>query len=288
MTNFSTQGVAILQVLKDQYLSSSDAILSLTELNEIFNLPQRNLQYLLDSLEKKGHIQITRTRVGPRIYYSYQITTEGIEHLDYIGIEDNSNRQVKIVILFLAANPMDSTRLRLDKEIRSIDTALRSADQRDKFRIEQQWAVRVSELQGHLLRYRPNIVHFSGHGSQDNGIFLEDNEETSQLVSTSALQTLFGLLKDTIHCVLLNACYSQTQAEAISEHINYVIGMSMEISDETAISFAASFYQALGYGHDVITAYNLGCNQLELENPDALEKPVLHMREEEPKRLSLM
>lgn len=288
MINFSTQGVAILQELKDRYLSNSNTILSLVELNEIFDLPQRSLQDILDSLEKRGYIQITRTRLGPRIHYYYQITIKGIEHLDNTKPEDNSNRQTKLVILFLAANPIDSTRLRLDKEIRSIDTALRLADQRDKFRIEQQWAVQVSGIQSHLLRYRPDIVHFSGHGSQSDGIFLENNDGNSQLVSTASLRTLFGLLGNAIRCVLLNSCYSQAQAAAISEYIDCVIGMPLEVEDEAAISFAASFYQALGYGQDIITAYNLGCNQLELEGSNVSYMPVLHLRNEDTKHLILL
>jgi hypothetical protein len=68
-------------------------------------------------------------------------------------------------ILFLAANPSDTTRLRLDQEIRAIDEKLRQTEFRDKYEIEQQWAVRVADLQGHLLRHKPNIVHFCGHGS---------------------------------------------------------------------------------------------------------------------------
>ena len=48
------------------------------------------------------------------------------------------------------------------------------SDQRDKFVVEQEWAVRVADLQGSLLRHRPAIVHFSGHGSQAGEIILED------------------------------------------------------------------------------------------------------------------
>jgi len=64
-----------------------------------------------------------------------------------------------IKILFLEANPEDTERLRLDKEVRSIDQALRQAQYRDKFDIEQKLAVRVSDLQEHFLRYEPHIVH---------------------------------------------------------------------------------------------------------------------------------
>ena len=64
-----------------------------------------------------------------------------------------------IKILFLAANPSDTTRLRLDEENRAIDQVLRQAEFRDKFEIHQHWAVRVTEIQSFLLRYKPDIVN---------------------------------------------------------------------------------------------------------------------------------
>jgi len=47
-----------------------------------------------------------------------------------------------IEILFLAVNPLDTTRLRLDEEVRAIDQALRQANYRDQFDLRQHWAVR--------------------------------------------------------------------------------------------------------------------------------------------------
>lgn len=48
-------------------------------------------------------------------------------------------------------------------------------------------------------------------------------------MSTTALAILFVLFTEQVKCVLLNACYSKTQAKAIARHINYVIGMSQAI-----------------------------------------------------------
>ena len=53
-----------------------------------------------------------------------------------------------IKILFFAANPKDTSQLRLDEEMRAIDQAIRQAEFRDKFDIKQQWAARVVDLQG--------------------------------------------------------------------------------------------------------------------------------------------
>lgn len=169
-----------------------------------------------------------------------------------------------IRILFLAANPKDTPPLRLGEEIRAIDHALQQGRYRDRFDLEQQWAVRVSDLQGYLLRYQPDIVHFSGHGSPASQIVLEDETGASQPVSAPALSHLFAVLKDNIRCVVLNACYSADQAEAIAASIDCVVGMSDAIGDAAAVQFAAAFYQALAFGRSVRTAFDLGIGQIDL------------------------
>ena len=50
-------------------------------------------------------------------------------------------------ILILAANPLDSSRLRLDKELREIESVLSRARQRDRFEIRPQYATRPSDIQ---------------------------------------------------------------------------------------------------------------------------------------------
>ena len=193
----------------------------------------------------------------------------------------------KIKILFLAANPLETPRLRLDRQLRVIDEKLRLGELRDKFDLRQYWAVRVSDLQGYLLRHQPDIVHFTGHGSQSSGIILEDDREKSHSVSIRALSTLFSLLKDNIRCVVLNGSYTERQAKAIAEHIECVIGMSDAIGDLAAITFAAGFYQALGFGRDVKSAFKLGCVQIDLENLNEQDTPKLFARRCDPKNIVL-
>lgn len=180
-----------------------------------------------------------------------------------------------IKILFLAASPSDLEPLKLDEEIRTIEQTLRQTNLGDRFKVTKCSEVRVSELQKYLLQHKPDIVHFSGHGSEQGEIILEDETGDSHPVSVRALSTLFSLLGDDIRCVVLNACYSELQAQAIAEHVDYVIEMSKLISDPVAIKFATGFYQALGYGKDIETAFNLGRNRLDLENLDEQDIPKL-------------
>jgi len=190
-----------------------------------------------------------------------------------------------IKILFLAANPKDTSQLRLDEEIRSIDQALRQAEYRDRFEIQQQWAVRVTDLQSCFLQHKPDIVHFSGHGSLLTEIILESNVGESQVVSQNALSHLFSVLRDNIRCVVLNACYSESQAKAIAEHIDCVIGMSKAIGDDAAINFSVAFYQALGYGRSVKTAFDLGCGLIALQGLNEQDTPKLLTLKSNPEKV---
>jgi hypothetical protein len=177
-----------------------------------------------------------------------------------------------IKVLFLAANPERTPRLRLDEEIRDIQEAVRKSEHRDQLVLIQEWAVRVKEIQEYFMRHKPAIVHFSGHG-ESNEIIFEDKP-----VAADTLSNFFSLYKETIRCVLLNACDSEPQARAIAEHIDCVIGMSSAITDEAAKCFSRMFYLALGEGRDLKAAFDTGCMQIKLEFPDERATPKLIAR----------
>ena len=68
-------------------------------------------------------------------------------------------------ILILGANPANTVRLRLDFERRAIDEELQRSDYRDKFRILHVSAVEPSDVLRSAIKYKPSILHFSGHGN---------------------------------------------------------------------------------------------------------------------------
>lgn len=192
------------------------------------------------------------------------------------GINTTENLLIKRTILILASSPTNTARLRLDREMREIDAGLRRAKQREQFTLEQKWAVRPDDLRRTLLDYSPQIVHFCGHGAGNQGLVLENDVGEAQFLPTNALASLFKLFANRgVECVVLNACYAEVQAEAISQHINYVMGMSDEISDDAAVKFAIGFYDAVGAGWSYEDAYELGCNAIALEGIPEELTPVL-------------
>lgn len=185
----------------------------------------------------------------------------------------------KIKVLFLAANPAGTNPLALDEEIRAIDAKIRGSEHRERLELVSHWAVRLDDLPGLLMRQRPHIVHFSGHGARAGEIILLAGDRTSRPVSAEALGDLFRILKDNVHVVVLNACYSEVQAQGIVKHIDCAIGMSDTIGDDHAIAFAAWFYEAMGYGKSVQDAFDLGVVRLIGEGvADARGLVKLHKR----------
>jgi CheY-like chemotaxis protein len=169
--------------------------------------------------------------------------------------------QEPLRILFVAANPRGTPVLELDEEIRAIEQTLSSTLYRDRIKLVQAPAIRFSDLQTCLLRHKPHIVHFSGHGCNTGELLFKDDSGNISPVPPNTLSDLFAILKDNIQCVILSACYAEEQASAIARHIPCVIGMSRQIEDRSAIRFAKGFYEAIGYGRDLKTAFALGCAQ---------------------------
>ena len=183
-------------------------------------------------------------------------------------------------VLILTAIPDG---LRLDKEIRDIVEAIRRAVKRDKWEIQLRTAVRPQDIRRALAEEQPSIVHFCGHGMEDGSLVLEDDSGNHKAVSPFALAALFKLHASHVKCVLLNACYSEKSAVAISQHINYTIGMNQPISDKGAIVFAIGFYDGLGYENpdslDVIPrAFEEGLVAIQMEDVSLLQIPVLKIK----------
>ena len=189
------------------------------------------------------------------------------------------NSDIPVKILFLAADPSDASRLRLGQELRDIRERLQIAKERGKYQLEQRESVRVCDITQAIFDVEPQIIHFSGHGTNQGELCLENHIGQIQPVEADALAAMFELFVGQVNCVLLNACYSEIQAQAIAKHIPYVIGMNDAIGDKAAIAFAVGFYKALAANHPIEKAYKFGCVEIRLQGIPEHLKPVLYIKE---------
>ena len=193
-----------------------------------------------------------------------------------------------IRILFVAANPGDTDPLRLGEEFREIQAKLRGADSQADFELRSAWATRPDDLLQQMNEFRPNILHFSGHGSSAGEIMLQDSTGKSRPVTPDVLRDLFDNFRRWLRIVVLNACYSNVQAEALLDSADIVVGMKSAIGDDAAISFASAFYRGLGFNRSVQDAFDQGLISLRLEGIPEEHIPVLlHRSGIQPDRLTI-
>jgi len=189
-------------------------------------------------------------------------------------------------ILILTANPTNTKPLRVSEEVREIKRAWERSQNREQFEIIVEEAVRPQEFRRTLLGHKPNIVHFSGHGGGEQGLALMGDNGEAFLVKVAPLAKFFKALQEIffIDCVFLNACYSDVQAEGIYPYVNYVVGMNQKIGDEAAKQFAIGFYDTLFAGQSIQSAFDLGCNAIEIENIPEHLTPVLRTKDATTKK----
>jgi hypothetical protein len=165
---------------------------------------------------------------------------------------------MKARILFLAANPSGAGPLELAREQQQITEKIRDADYRDAIEFIPIVATRPDDLLRTLLSHKPHVVHFSGHGIRTEKVVLLDDQGRPKPFSKTALVSIFRVLKKNVRLVVLNACYTRPQAEAIAEVIDCTIGTTTSIRDDAAIVFAANVYRAIGFGESVKSAVDIG------------------------------
>lgn len=184
------------------------------------------------------------------------------------GNNEARNKIVTQTILFLSSNPTETGKLQLEKEFVQISQSLQGGNV--ELKLISEWAITPNDLQKAMLNHKPRIIHFSGHGTQESkgGLLLQNIDGNAQVVPGNALANMFNIFskKFRIEIVLLNACHTKEQAEAISQYVKYVIGMSENISDNAAIGFSAGFYRGLSSDEDIQSAFDMAVNMIELEN----------------------
>ena len=277
----------VLQAIVDAQADSSDYV-DETRLVDDTGIDGTDLKDWLQTLEEEGYIDVARTRAGLRA----AVTAKGRLTLGLFRPASPTSapsaatpdRTVR-TILFLAANPQGTQRLALEREVKKIEQGLERSMNRARFKLVVKWAVTDEDLRRALLDHEPAVVHFSGHGvraegvgfgtgtgrdlgsdgpdGEPGGLAFEDEQGRLRLISGEALSGLFELCKSHVKCVVLNACHSDRQAEAIFRHIDHVVGMNTAIGDDAAVKFAVGFYDALGAGRDYAVAFKFhGCSAI--------------------------
>lgn len=186
----------------------------------------------------------------------------------------------KITVLYLGASPKDEARLRVDEEAREIRQAIRLSSNPDAINLEDRWAIRQNDILQALNETNPTIVHFSGHGTPDGSLVIEDPMGHSQLVPKFAIAAAIGAASEQVKLVVFNACFSGEDYEEVLEHVDAVIGMTASIGDKAAVAFASQLYSSLGFGLSLKDAFAQACASVAIAASGEINTPALHVRDD--------
>lgn len=154
-------------------------------------------------------------------------------------------------ILFVCANSADAY-MDIEREQRTLQRLTKSGGHS----LHVLPAAEIPDLQEALSANRKDkafdILHFSGHATEEKGLHLRGAGRQQAFLS---VENLKECLKDSgVRLVVLNACNSEALALSLSEVVPAVIGTTRKVRDVVARQFTRLFYAALREDASVVEA----------------------------------
>lgn len=168
-------------------------------------------------------------------------------------------------ILFISANPHWEARLDLAEELRLLMRAIKGRD----VELMLLPAAQPAEVEVALEYERPDIVHFSGHATEEEGILLRNSEgETEELPPEKLRELLEREDGEQIKLVVLNACNTKACVDQLKDTVGAVIGTTELLADGAGKAFTKYFYRALAAGSAIRDAYEKATRSIRLAELD--------------------
>jgi hypothetical protein len=182
-------------------------------------------------------------------------------------------------VAFLLASPAGAGAINVGMDFREAEDAVRASAGRDKLELRAFPAAHVGTLLDALNEYRPDVVHFSGHGGEEAVLF-----DGADVRNVGGVALDFGVARKMLAAtdsapklLVLAACQTVSGADIFLDTVPIVIAMSHNISDWAAAYFSRRFYAALVSGQSILNAFNQAKAYLEAERlPDAVLPTLLN------------
>jgi hypothetical protein len=201
----------------------------------------------------------------------------GMSPVRVVVTRQTLRKKKRLNVLYLTANPDDAHSLRVDAEIRQVQSAVRGSAYRDNISLEYRPAADLDSLIEGLNDHRPRIVHFSGHG-YDGGIAVDSPKVGKRPVKTVSFKLLAKALSatdDPPEIIVLNSCRSAGARKTFLPPAKIIIVMRESVSDLAATAFAAKFYAGIAAGQSVKAAFAQGKIAVEMVSLNEADTPDL-------------
>jgi len=203
--------------------------------------------------------------------------TETIVYNAVRQLPDPKTEKLRILLLGASSESGDAA-LRIGREQKRIRAVVESALHRDYVDLDVRPAATTEDLLDGIVKFRPHVVHFSGHSNDDLIVFEDELDEHHEgvIVTARAFASAVKATDDPPLLVLLNSCNSAAQIDHLVKDVTpFAIGMADEIADGDAITYAARFYAAIANGQSINSAHLSGRAALELSGLSGAELPTL-------------
>ena len=186
----------------------------------------------------------------------------------------------RCILLLLASNAVDIVDPLAANEIRGINEAIQSSNNRESFERFQNPGLQLSDLGTWVSRYKPHILHISGHAQPNMGLVLEDdNGEVAKINCAELVNLILRSTEDgRLKLVFFSFCYSEACADAILAKVPYAVGVRDEVPVESALPFSKTFYETLASGKSVQAAFDNAREYLRVRGLAGSEAMVLRMQ----------
>ena len=193
-----------------------------------------------------------------------------------------------IKILVAAANPHGDldTSVEVGNISKRIDELV--SDDNNDFVVETLRNVKTGEFRKAIQRFQPHIIHYIGHSAFKDGnaylYFESDEEGKSERLKAETFANM--LQNDRPWLVVLNSCQSGVTsserpmaglAQQLLSYLNipFVVAMQQPVSDDAAITFSQSFYNALTEGKSISEAVSRGRQDILTADDDRTKIEVI-------------
>jgi hypothetical protein len=202
--------------------------------------------------------------------------SEAESSVDHVVRQLRAPKPEKLRVLILGASAEGD--LRVGREQKRIRAAVESALHRDQIDLDVRPAATTADLLDGITKFRPHVMHFSGHSNEALIVFEDEQDEPHEgvIVTARAFAKAIEATDDPPLLVLLNSCKSAAQIDdLVAQVAPFAIGMADSIEDGDAINYAAQFYAAMANGQSIKASHLSGQAALELAGLDGAELPTL-------------
>lgn len=227
---------------------------------EFFQHNKHKILRLVDNPEKIKDVPTKRNQTKFTVKGLSFVKKRTVTKAKRVSHKSKNQAGRKVRIAFLTTNPDERSSLRTDIEARDVGRAIQRSQNRDLVDVRYIPAAELRDLLDVLNDFRPNIIHFSGHGG--DGALLFDNKTADD---NGGVELDFGLVNEVVSAtneppvlLVFNACDTLDGAEIFLKTVSAVVAMSSSISDSAACFFSEQFYSAIAGGQSVGHALKQG------------------------------